>query len=324
MNLKNKNVLFIAPKFFGYECKIKETMRKLGANVYLVYENMDEVSMIYRSVYVYLPSIKDKIMTKYYKRAIQKINKQIDVCFIIRGSSLTKEVLFWIKSLYPNIEMIMYQWDSVKNNSRALLISKYCNKNFTFDMKDAEKFQWTYRPLFYFESSNLKSRKYDLTFIGSVHSQRMIIANKLSGERKYKKYIYLYSNRFHYLKQKYILRKSNFRSIQSCYIYFKKISLKKTNEIFSNSKVVIDYTHPDQNGYTMRTIESLGHNCKLVTNNKNIEKADFYNPNNIYIYEGNNINIPTSFIDSSYQNLNSKIFYEYSLNEWIKNIFNYE
>ena len=90
------------------------------------------------------------------------------------------------------------------------------------------------------------------------------------------------------------------------------------------SNIVVDYTHLSQTGFTMRTCEAIGHRCKLVTNNKLVKEADFYNENNVYIYDVDNFQIPESFINSPYQELSKEIYERYSISNWIKEIINYE
>ena len=62
------------------------------------------------------------------------------------------------------------------------------------------------------------------------------------------------------------------------------------------SKTVVDIQHPKQSGLTMRTIEMLGANKKMITTNADIQNYDFYHPNNICIVDRNNVVVPPEFI----------------------------
>ena len=99
------------------------------------------------------------------------------------------------------------------------------------------------------------------------------------------------------------------------------MSQDKIIEIFDNSKVVLDINHPLQFGLTMRTIECIGAEKKLITTNKNIKDYDFYNPNNILIIDRENINIDMSFFEKEYQTLPDELYKKYSLTNWLRNIF---
>lgn len=88
--------------------------------------------------------------------------------------------------------------------------------------------------------------------------------------------------------------------------------------------MVIDYTHPAQTGFTMRTCEAIGHKCKLVTNNARVIDADFYDKNNVYVYNIEDFQIPKSFIDSPYHEIPQEILQNYSITNWLKDVINYE
>ena len=94
----------------------------------------------------------------------------------------------------------------------------------------------------------------------------------------------------------------------------------KTNDILANTNIVVDYTHPDQTGFTMRTIESIGHRCKLITNNKQVLNSDFYNENNVFVYDSNNFYVPNNFLNSNYSSLSEDVYKIYSVGNWIKEI----
>ena len=83
----------------------------------------------------------------------------------------------------------------------------------------------------------------------------------------------------------------------------------------------MDYTHPGQTGFTMRTIEALGNGCKLITNNPLVKDADFYDPNNILVYEGTDVEIPEWFVQTPYRKPDDAIYRKYSLTQWIADIF---
>lgn len=134
----------------------------------------------------------------------------------------------------------------------------------------------------------------------------------------------MYSKFSHFVKERYLNRNTDFSGVSLKNVRFKSLSLENSNEIMAASNIVVDYTHLSQTGFTMRTCEAIGHRCKLVTNNKLVKEADFYNENNVYIYDVDNFQIPESFINSPYQELSKEIYERYSISNWIKEIINYE
>ena len=61
MDLQNKNIALISPKFYGYEDYIADNLRKRGATVHLIYENVEWVKFSYRFVYVYMPGAENSV-----------------------------------------------------------------------------------------------------------------------------------------------------------------------------------------------------------------------------------------------------------------------
>lgn len=313
-----KKIAFIAPSFFGYEKIIENNLKNMNFKVDYITENIFDVNIIYKIKYLFHKR-NQKIIDNYF---LKKLRKQYDVIFIIRGYYLSKKVMDFLKQNNPKAKFVMYQWDSVKNNNNAKIISEYCEINSTFDVDDSINYGWKYRPLFYFERSRRDdTRKYEMSFIGTLHSQRLKIYKYVKEKFKEKNnYLYLYSKRINFLKQKYLCRNIDFLECSIKDVNFKSLKLKKVNEIMSSSNIIIDYTHPNQTGLTMRTCESIGHKCKLITNNCKIKDMNFYNSNNVYIYDINNIDIPEEFLNSEYEELSNEIYEYYSINNWLEEI----
>ena len=74
----------------------------------------------------------------------------------------------------------------------------------------------------------------------------------------------------------------------------------------------------------MRTCEAIGHQCKLMTNNKMVLESDFYNPNNIYVYDIDNFFIPNEFLKSDYIENSVSVYNRYSLKNWVKEVLDDE
>lgn len=138
-----------------------------------------------------------------------------------------------------------------------------------------------------------------------------------------------------------IAKKNNLSSYWFCYLqskfiyYFYKVTKKEfagTNildfdlekkssdeiaAVVDESKIVLDVQHPKQTGLTMRTIEMIGMNKKLITTNATIKYYDFYNPNNISIVDRYNVQIDADFLNKKYEPLEEGLYEKYSLQSWI-------
>ena len=70
------------------------------------------------------------------------------------------------------------------------------------------------------------------------------------------------------------------------------------NFIYSNSRCVLDSAQEGQMGLTIRVLEALGAKKKLITTNEDIVNYDFYNEENIYVYDGKTFDFNSPFFKS--------------------------
>jgi hypothetical protein len=160
-----------------------------------------------------------------------------------------------------------------------------------------------------------------MCFIGTLHSDRYEVVKRILSLIEGKQsYVYFYStSKMLFLFQK--LFDKNFRNVKKEDISFSPLSKENTIDIINKSKVVIDIEHIKQKGLTMRTLEMLGANKKMITTNKEIINYDFYNTDNIQIIDRNNINLDKSFFEIDFKSINTDIYDKYSIRQWVETIF---
>lgn len=323
---KNSNILLIMPKYFGYEIEVENELKNLFSNVYTIYENITDLNYFYDIVYHHLNNYSSKVFFNYYKKQLKKIPKNIDYVFVIRGFSLSNETIDYMKQKFKtNTKYILWQWDSVKNNKSVLNVIKSFDKVLSFDIDDSKKYSFEYRPNFYLNinKESKKERDIDLLYIGSFSFDRydkLIQLKQIAEDKKLKLYTVLYISRFSFYLQKYILRNKDYASINKKDLSFKSLSIKEVYNLYAKSKIVIEITSNNQTGYTMRSIDCLINKCKLITNNKYLKEADFYNPNNILIINKDINKIPNGFINNNYLEINKNTLHNYSINKWVLDI----
>lgn len=237
IDIKKKNILLIAPKFFNYEEYIKERLKSKGAKVFLIYENLDEINILYRFIYVYLKRLKQKVSDYHYNSSLKKIKEKIDIVLVIRGSSITESTMNKIHNKYPDAFYVMYQWDSIKNNKNAELIAKDFNKCLTFDKEDAVNKNWLYRPLFYVNASHNTKKDIDVAYICSIHSERIQILNKLINickEKKLTLFTHVFTKKIIFLKRKYLDKAQEYMIADNEYIKFYSLSSENLFDIWNS------------------------------------------------------------------------------------------
>ena len=328
MQLKNKRILFFSPKFFGYENDIKKELENFGAEVF--YFDERPKNDFFTKVFIRLNQkrlIKRKIEQYYKNIELQIKNKKFDYIFLLNVETVPLDFIEKIISSNSGIKIFTYFWDSINNRKYSLEYFKYSHKFFSFDSQDKLLNEnITFLPLFYNNDyKNLKNSdkdyKYDMCFIGTLHSDRYEVVKRILSLIEGKQsYVYFYStSKMLFLFQK--LFDKNFRNIKEEDISFSPLSKENTIDIINKSKVVIDIEHIKQKGLTMRTLEMLGANKKMITTNKEIINYDFYNTDNIQIIDRNNINLDKSFFEIDFKSINSDIYDKYSITKWVETIF---
>lgn len=318
--LRGKKILFIGPIFYNYHNEIVSKLENMGADINFYAEKPIYKFFIMNYLFVFF---KKHFVNKYLNKILKDIQSSYHYVFIIRGELMTKEFLNALKYRNPNAKFIMYQWDSIKNNSYDNLL-KYFDKILTFDMIDAKKLNIEYLPLFYVDNyKNLKlkeKRKYDIVFFGSYHGDRLSIIKQLDIESlklelKVKFHLYIPKT---ILFKRILTKQIKLNELK--YLSTSTVSEKEILKYYADTKTVLDIENKNQNGLTIRTFEVLGSGLKLITTNKNILNDRIHNKKDIYVLDRNKLQLDSNFFNT--MSIKNNNYINYSLNNWIKNVFN--
>lgn len=327
--LKDKKILFISVKFFNYEILIKKQMEDLGAEVDWFDERPSNSFFTKAMIRLNKNVIASSINT-YYRRIIDKIkNTQYDCFLLFKGEAVPKFFLEFLRNNNPNIKLIFYTWDSFDNNGNGLKIIDSFDFKYTFDAEDARRLNIGFRPLFFAEDygrlyADRKEFENDIAFIGTAHSDRYIITEKIRNwcDRNGVKLFAFYFSPSKILFRYNKLVNKNFKLFDYKKISFNSLSHNDIIKIYKNSKIILDINHPKQKGLTMRTFESLGAGRKLITTNSEISKYPFYNKQNILIIDRNNIQLNKDFFEAEFREIEESLLECMSLRGFVEDIIN--
>lgn len=270
-----RNVLLICPKFFGYEQAIKQVFIRIGYSCDLVDDRPGNGFIVKASL-----RLRAHILIKYLlflkKRDISRRlkSKVYDFVILINPEATNLKALLAVIDS-SKTKVFAYFWDSVKNKPLICDYNKLADRTFSFDYSDCMNLGMTYLPLFYcdnFLKQNIPSenKNIDISFIGSLHSDRYAIVSKLVEKLKEKNknmevYTYFYSpSIFLFIWKKYITRE--FVAIPWRDVNFVPLPLDITSNLLKRSKYTIDIANKDQTGLTMRTFEAAASNCRIIGN----------------------------------------------------------
>lgn len=325
MRLEGKKILFFAPAFFGYEQKIVDKMIELGAKVDF-FDERSITSSYERALLKINPNIFNNKTNNYYNQIIDNVsNVDYDYVFVIKCEMMPIEIIKQLRKLFNKAIFCLYLYDSLENIKGINDKLNYFDRVLSFDIGDTNKNKnMIFRPLFFIDdykkvSFQEENYKFEVSFIGTIHSDRYKVIKsikKIAEKNKYNYYFYCYlqnKSMFYFYK----FTKREFKGAKRKDFQFDKIYSDEIAKIINKTKVVLDIQHPKQTGLTMRTIEMIGLNKKLITTNQSIIQYDFFNPENIAIIDRNAIEIPEGFLDMPYKKIRKDIYNKYSLEYWI-------
>ena len=243
----------------------------------------------------------------------ENINNYSQV-IIFSDTPLKWEIIKYIKQKAPSCNIIMWWYDSViPTNKDVRKIFEVTKKNifkmYTFDKEDSKEYKMNFSEQFYLPITlkcHINKIKYDVMYCGSEKG-------RINDILKAKQLLDLHKiNSLFYVKGK---------TTEECGIVeTDDIPYAKYIEYVMDSKCILEINLPNQSGLTMRAMESIFYQKKLITNNIHITEYDFYNPNNIFILGKDDENKLATFINSEYVSIPSGIINKYSFKGWLSRL----
>lgn len=241
-----------------------------------------------------------KFCLRYYGNEIIKSIKQKELIAFM-DSTISIELLNFIK-LYGDFDKCLLVLWNEKNDNEILEYKKYFKNNiFSYSQKNCNRFSLHHYNDFILTDlkPNISEIKYDFYFLGRDKNrlEEFIKFLDLIQDTSYRKCIDIYVDTPH--------------KIDSRINYFNKyMSYDDYLEKVFESKCLLDFT--STSNITFRTIEAFVFNKKYITNNKIIKKMDFYNENNILIFdEKTNLNDIKEFLEKPLVKINDSIIEKY-------------
>lgn len=216
------------------------------------------------------------------------------------------KIVDYIKKKNPKCRIIIWYW----NSGKPPIPSKYQGicEGWSFDEKECQKFGYKYNIQFSFRDLKRVEMpiKQDCFFVG-MDKGRYPILSKI--QQIFDKYDI--SSKICVIKDK--------SSVGNKKVYCAPLNYCDVLNEVQSSKCIIDITKNGQCGETLRVLEAIFFEKKLITTDKNIVTKPYYKKNNIFILGIDNEIELKKFIDSPYDRLDNTIIQNYSFEKWIEN-----
>jgi hypothetical protein len=299
--LADSRVLLVCPETFDYHRLLHDELRALGAEVDMFAEPLERtrLAVVRRLGPQRLEAHKDVFRRKVLASAAKS---QYDHVVVIRGEFLNRATCQELRRLQPRARLVSYQWDPLACFDYRSMIDCF-DQVTSFDRADCQALGLRYMPLFY-SHNYAKWRhaagtpRWDLSFVGTLHSDRWQIALKLAEQAQeagLSIFFYIYMKWSSYLKQAWIQRIIPRRVP---FLSLRIMSTARLEELVGQSRAVVDINKPEQTGLTIRTLETLGAGRKLITTNAQIRLEPFYSPNMVDVIDRHKPRLDADFVRS--------------------------
>lgn len=226
---------------------------------------------------------------------------------VIAFDTVNFDLIHWIRRNNPQNRIIIYFINTVRDTRMPQRYEEMGCELWSFDKDDCKKYNMKFNDWYccYTPDENRKI-KYDVSFIGREKTRRPFL-NEFAKYMKRNGITYYY----------HITHERNYPIINP-FKYKHHISYSKMIEIEKQSKAIVELVEPGQGGSTLRIMDSIFNNVKLITNFEIIKFSELYNPNNIYILKNNNFDGIKQFLNVPFEPYPKEIIEKYSFEHWIK------
>lgn len=321
-------ICVISFDFWGYDHYIVDALRSKNIDAHhikiadVTHSNFSERAKNAVSKIFLNKNLKTEKRQRFVTDSLQQLGHQ-DQILVMNPDTFDLSTLQEIRKYTSRL--ITYLYDSLDR----VVVDKekldLFDKIFSFDIADVEKYgfekltNYIYLP---FCSEEKQNPEMDLFYITSYDNKRvefikLLTRRLLQLKSRFKIIVIGKKGWKHQLKNAFIKIPENLHIIFS----IKKISHKKLPRYYKNSRALLDLTRENQYGLSFRVFEAMALEKKIITDNELIKRYDFYNPQNILVLNETCSNLEKSFFETPYERVPEEIYYSYTLNYWIKKVF---
>lgn len=292
-----------------------QAWRSSGINVVPFYKECNKAVRAIRRV-----SRKTNIPDKsfWYSNQLKHLHKFETI--IVHISMETLEPVFYLRKLYPDKRIIAWYCNVVFNTTNPNLIRDIAEV-WSFDQEDCKKHNMKFNHQYYFKTyipDIMPKPEYDVYFCGVEWGRLDKILNIYDTLNEQG-----ISNKFRIVGESIKSTTSQgrwgTRPIPLDLYSENFISYDQMKTEAYKAKAILEINKTDQTGSTLRQMEAMFFQKKLITDNKNIVNEPYYDPNNIFILGYDNISKLPDFINSSINQINDRTINKYDVINWINN-----
>lgn len=238
---------------------------------------------------------------------------------ICMASCFSPQILLWIRKHNSKARLINYYWDKIEVSGYPIQVhGSY--ENWSFDREDCNKHNLKFNHQFFIRSisdkikSSTRTATYDVSFVGSdragvwkersdeLESCRILFAKHDIS------YSFYYRTRDRLANPEY-----SHRSAMAESAYF---------DLIADSRAVLDLVSPQLRWETLRPLQALTSGRKLITNNPDITREEYYTASNVFILGSDDCSKLKEFIETPFDRMDDNVFVQYEVTNWLEKFSN--
>lgn len=224
-----------------------------------IYTPLNNIGLrILRRIIILIPGL-DSFFFGDWNKNLNKYTK-----IIINDAMFNNNILKYISKKNAVASKYVYYTNAVRNSRIKPNNIPKDWRVYTFDISDSKEFDIEYSPEYYTEhQENIKyDLKYDVCYVGAdktdVRLKNLLDIKEVLRKNKVQNFFHIFR----------VLKKYNKYELQETTNMFLKY--EDIQRIILESKCILELQMEGQSGCTLRTLESMFLNRKLITNNKDI------------------------------------------------------
>lgn len=252
-----------------------------------------------------------QLASLFYGNWKKKLN-EIDVV-LLNSHFFSRPLIKYLNRNFPSIRIMVWYSNPVAKDTPVDLFSGLACELWSFDKDDCKKYGLKHNNQFIDQTKLIVTKhdpKYhsDICFIG-VDKERLNLLLELEQyfiSEKLNPFIYVVNSS---------------KNSRLDYDYKEAISYDELINYEGNTYAILDVVQKNQHGLSLRPIEAMFLEKKLITNNTSVETMDFYVPENIFILNENNKHEIPAFLTTPSITLSEEIKEKYTFKGWFNNFF---
>lgn len=252
----------------------------------------------------YILSVSGLSTKTYLANWIDRVNSYQRI--IINANVINRTVPAALRKLGYKGRIIYWYWNPV-NGKTSPKPSKSLRKHselWSFTQSDCMKYNLKFNSTYYFmDTESVDTNNKTIYFVGRDKGRYEEL--RILKERIEQLGI---GTDFHIITDRKKVKRGNY----SPFIAYSDVITH-----IKNSGAILEILQDSQEGYSLRVMESLFFNKKLISNNFLLRYAPFYNPDNIFIIESLNLGELTDFMSRPFVKVSSELRDYYRFDNWL-------